>query len=1448
MYTINILYYFAMYLIRFSIILYICPFFKVMRSLILPLEFNNYVFMKNMGKLRLLICLFAGIMSASVLYGEENKLGFRLDLSGEWRFQTDRNDEGEQQKWFQHKPEDVINLPGSMPEKLKGDDVSVRTQWTGSLYDSSFFFNPAMEKYRVDGNVKLPFFLTPDKHYVGVAWYQKEVVIPASWKGQRVVLSLERPHIETTVWINDNKIGMQNSLCVPHVYDITSYVQNTGKAEKCRITIRVDNRIKEINVGPDSHSITDQTQGNWNGIVGKMELFATSGTYIDDVQVYPDLSSKSAKVRIHIKSNQYKSGEGSITVSAKSFNSPVNHTVSPVTHPFRLVEGSSETEIVLDMGENMLTWDEFDPALYRLTVSFGLEKDRGEHQVQFGMREFKIQGKWFYVNGNKTMLRGTVENCDFPHTGYAPMDVEAWERVFRICRSYGLNHMRFHSYCPPEAAFIAADRVGFYLQPEGPSWPNHGPRLGMGQPIDAYLMEETQRLTKAYGNYASYCMLACGNEPAGRWVEWVSDFVAYWEKTDPRRVYTGASVGNSWQWQPRSQYHVKAGARGLDWAVRAPESMTDFRGRIDSVKQPYVSHETGQWCVFPNFDEIRKYTGVNKARNFEIFRDILNDNKMGHLSREFVMASGKLQALCYKHEIEKTLRTLDYAGFQLLALNDYSGQGTALVGLTDVFFEPKAYISAEDVRRFCNPTVPLARIPKFTYTSEETFRAGIEACHFRKEPLKNARVTYVIRDAYGAVKAEGVVKESFARTVNGSADIPVGNCTELGKVIVDLKDLKAPARYNLEVRIDSESLREEEYAEAVNDWDFWVYPSAPEIEKGAIFVTDTFDSKALQILKNGGNVLITAAGKIRFGKDIVQYFTPAFWNTSWFKMRPPHTTGILVNEYHPVFDAFPTEYHSNLQWWELLNRQQVMQFTRFPDDFQPLVQSIDTWFISRKAGMMFEANVLNGKLIMTSMDITSDPDKRIVARQLYKSVLDYMRSDRFRPASTLDAGLIGSLFTEDAPKVNMFTKDSPDELKPVRVTVKPKDAYYFTFDGNKVLAGYECLAVSRPYSDETGYGYDFQGIPEKDSNKPFFFSVAVPDGDYQVTVRFGSAVKAGVTTVRGESRRLFMENIPTQKGEFKEHTFVVNKRNTLIYPDGARVRIKPREKNKLNWDDKLTLEFNGDAPVVSEVLIEKTSSAVTVFLCGNSTVVDQDNEPWASWGQMIPRFFDAPVSFANYAESGEAANSFIAAGRLKKLLTQMKAGDYIFVEFGHNDQKQKGEGKGAYTSFTESLRVFIRESRARGAYPVFVTPTQRRSFDEKGRIKDTHEDYPDAMRRLAAEENIPLVDLHAMTRTLYEALGVEGSKKAFVHYPANTWPGQTKVLEDNTHFNPYGAYQIAKCVITGLRNLQRQGYQLDFMEYLNPDFIPYSPSMPDPVKLFKWNPSPFAEMEQPDGN
>ncbi len=927
-----------------------------------------------------------------------------IPLSGEWELEAERHGK------------DKILLPASMPERMKGDEVTVNTQWVGTLYDSSYFFNPYMKKYREPGKMKLQFFLTPDRHYVGTAWYKRTVNVPNYDAQKRYTVFLERPHIESTLYINGDSVGMRNSLSVAHEYDVTKYLRQGENS----IAVRIDNRHETVNVGQDSHSVSDQTQGAWNGIVGRMELREELATRITDIQVFPDVDLRKAVVRMIIEGQA--ESKAKVSVSAKSYNSATSHEVPAVSGEFTVGNAPTTVEMTLPMGEKMQTWDEFNPALYKLTAELSINNEKSTKETTFGMRKFEIRGKMFYVNDRLTQLRGTVECCCFPLTGYAPMDVESWMRVYKRCREYGLNHIRFHSYCPPEAAFIAADLCGFYIQPEGPSWPNHGIKLGYGADIDTYLMEETKRISKVYGNHPSFCMLACGNEPAGRWVEWVSKFVDYWKQTDPRRVYTGASVGGSWAWQPKSQFHVKAGARGLgEWTKSAPEAVRDYSSKIGHVREPYVSHETGQWCAFPNFDEIVKYTGVNKAKNFEIFRDLLADNGMESRGKDFLMASGKLQLLCYKAEIERTLRTPDYAGFQLLALNDYSGQGTALVGLTDVFFDDKGYCTAPEFREFCSPIVPLIRIPKFTYKNTETFSAAVEVSQFASEELKDATPYYIITDTKtGKTLSQGAL---------GKGDIQIGCNQPLDSIHFPLASVTEAAKLNLRITIPNTSDLNGGQ-NATNAWDFWVYPAEVSDNKGDVYVCNTLDAKVQRVLKRGGKVLLCAAGKVKYGNDIQQYFTPAFWNTSWFKMRPPHTVGITVDYNHPIFADFPTESHSNMQWWELVNRAQVMQFTDFPADFQPIVQSIDTWFISRKIGMLFEANVMGGKLVMTTMDITSAPERRIAARQMRQSILNYMNSTNFNPKYTIEHSLISDLFTKTAPKVDMFTNDSPDELIP----------------------------------------------------------------------------------------------------------------------------------------------------------------------------------------------------------------------------------------------------------------------------------------------------------------------------------------------------------------------------------------------------------------------------------
>lgn len=415
--------------------------------------------------------------------------------------------------------------------------------------------------------------------------------------------------------------------------------------------------------------------------------------------------------------------------------------------------------------------------------------------------------------------------------------------------------------------------------------------------------------------------------------------------------------------------------------------------------------------------------------------------------------------------------------------------------------------------------------------------------------------------------------------------------------------------------------------------------------------------------------------------------------------------------------------------------------------------------------------------------------------------------------------------------------------------------YKFDFGPGKAEKGYTKVTGSDTYTAAKGWGFDFDSKVTEVNNDaknallgdlvkstaPFYFSVKLPEGNYKVTVTLGDSKAPSLTTVKAESRRLMLENIKTETGKMVTKTFIVNIKDRKIDVNTV-VGLKPRELTKLDWDDKMTLEFDLQTALVA-LEITKVENQVTVFLAGNSTVVNQDSEPWASWGQMFPRFFKPGVAIANHAESGLTLGSFIGSRRLNKILSVMKPGDYLFVEFGHNDQKDKGPNDGAYKSYSERLRFFITETRKKGGIPVIVTSTSRRSFDADGKIQNSLGDFPDAARKVAASENVALIDLNVKTAELFNALGVETSKKAFVHYPANSYPGQETALADNTHFNPYGAYEIAKCVVLGI-----QEQKLGLAKFLVTDLPPFNPAQPDDVNVWRWPESLRSSVIKPDGN
>jgi VCBS repeat-containing protein len=920
----------------------------------------------------------------------------QIDLSGEWKFRVDSSDVGIQNRWFNETLTDRITLPGSMATNGKGDDITVNTKWTGSIVDSSWFFKPEYTEYRKPGNIKIPFWLQPIKYYKGAAWYQKKVTIPASWKQKHIELFIERSHWETTVWIDDKQVGMDNSLGTPHVFDLSRAITPGSH----RITVRVDNRVKDVDVGKNSHSISDHTQSNWNGMIGKLYVAARPHVYIDNVQLFPDLKNKEVAVQLKMVNTSVAPVSSTIELFAAS-NNPKAGKLKPQKWQVKIKADTTVIDAVYPMGNEPLLWDEFHPDLYSFTATVTIKKgDRDEKIETFGMRAFSTKGTQFTINGHLTFLRGTLECAIFPKTGFPPTDEKSWMEIFKVCRAYGLNHMRFHSWCPPEAAFKAADLSGFYIQVECSSWANQGTTIGDGKPLDNYIYDESRRMIQNYGNHPSFVMMLYGNEPAGRnHVKYLTGFVNYWKQRDSRRVYT---TGAGWPVVSESNYNSTPDPRIQHWGEgvksiingKAPATSYDWSDVISKWDHPTVSHEIGQWCVYPDFKEMAKYTGVLKPKNFEIFRDKLANNGMKNLANSFLWASGKLQSLCYKADIEAALRTPGFAGFQLLDLHDFPGQGTALVGVLNPFWGEKGYITAKEYSRFCNSTVPLARFAKMIYNNNEQISVPVEIAHFGEAALQNVIPEWTITDKTGKVLFSGKLAQT---------NIPLGNGFKLGIINQSLSTLQDPAEVTLTVTVNQFS----------NSWNIFVYPQKLPAPSSDIYVTQQLDEKASEILNKGGSVLLTIKkGTVKpdKGGNVAIGFSSIFWNTAWTNNQPPHTLGILCDPKHPALKEFPSEYHSNWQWWDAMSHSNALRLDAVSAEIKPIVRVIDDWVTARPLGLIFECKTAKGKLLVSGIDLLTEQENRPEARQLLFSLENYMAGNAFRPAEEISLEKIKSLF------------------------------------------------------------------------------------------------------------------------------------------------------------------------------------------------------------------------------------------------------------------------------------------------------------------------------------------------------------------------------------------------------------------------------------------------------
>lgn len=901
------------------------------------------------------LAIVAGIMS---LCADDISAQKVMDLSGEWRFQTDVMDfrRGSLSPRYNHKLQSVITLPGIT------DDYKIG-------YENPYSY--------VDRLTRLYEYMAP-------AWYQRDIEIPASWAGKRIVLYLERTHWLSSVWVDTKEVSRCDYISVPHRHDLTPFL-TPGKTH--RITICIDNRF-QYDTHKWDHAHTEFTQINWNGILGEIKLMALEPLGIEDLQLYPQLQSGSVNARLAVSCMTGKPCEAVARFRVTCPDGRVVTSSLPLHVSDSLLVAEKEIALAPD-GEKVFLWDEFHPDLYTVECSLSPVNDSSSAHVvktTFGMRSVGRDAHHIMVNGHRVHLRGTVENAVFPKTGHAPVEDAPWERIMGIVKSYGLNHMRFHSWCPPDAAFCAADKAGVYLEIEMPMWGKDA--LPDERRYD-FFRREIRAILKEYGNHPSFLLYCNGNEIQGNF-DFIDELTSTAEKLDSRHLYSGSTARTR---IPSDQYYISQdtpkgaakvyeGRPGTDWDVNV----------ASDVDVPVISHESGQRCMYPDFDEIPKFDGPVRARNLELWRNMLKDNGMLWQAKDFFRASGALTVLEYKAVMEALLRSSLSAGFQLLSLNDFTGQGYAPVGILDPFWDSKGLVSPEQWRSFCAPSVVLLRYEKSTCFNDEVFRACVEVYNYSDRPFRKADVKWTVSDEDGTILAHGNA---------GKHDFPSYEVSAAGKIEIPLTRLNVSAARELTLTVNAGKT-------LTNSWKIWVYPRAamPSSDDNVLYTKD-LDSTAQARLSAGGKVVWMPDPSKTKGRKSV--FHNHFWNPIMFAW-PPMTMGCLMHDDMGMFADFPTSYHTDWQWWDILEYAKVMELQDFPSEIVPFIQVIDSFDSNRKLGIGFEASVCGGKLLVLAMDAEKDIDKRPAARQLLRSIDKYVRGDGFAPRAVVDIEELQSLY------------------------------------------------------------------------------------------------------------------------------------------------------------------------------------------------------------------------------------------------------------------------------------------------------------------------------------------------------------------------------------------------------------------------------------------------------
>lgn len=855
-------------------------------------------------------------------------------------------------------------------------------------------------------------FLTDTMRFEGKAWFSRNVDLSAA-KGKKAFLYLERTRL-TDLYIDGEYISSCDSLTTPHVYDITPYADGMHE-----ITICVANVGYPTGGG---HLTSPDTQTNWNGITGEISVRIYADTYAENLRVTPLFDEKAFRIQAKICGEQ----SGKAVVTAESFNFPEGSTAHKPPAVNALFTGG-ELLVTLPLGDDARTWDEYSPELYKVSVQIGDDIT----SVTAGLRSFIAEKDKFYINGKRTFLRGKHDGMIFPKTGYAPTDLDEWLRVMNISKSYGMNHYRFHTCCPPEAAFAAADILGIYLEPQLPFWgtiqaPDED---GFNQTEQDYLIKEGYRMLTAYGNHPSFCMMSMGNELWGS-TKRINDIMGGFKDFDRRHLYTQGS--NNFQWFPcvvenddffvgvrlagdrliRGSYamcdaplgHIQtdkpstlhnyddiirpdkkaAAAKAADdgtvqiqygttvKTVKANDADADFVPEI-----PIITHEIGQYETYPDFDEIEKYTGSVKARNFEVFRERLQAAGLLPLAKDYFKASGALAVQCYKEEMESVFRSKRLGGFQILDIQDFSGQGTALVGVLDAFMDEKGICSPEQWREFCNDAVVLAEFDSYCLEGGSEFRANLRLTDFRKHGIAGKRFTASL------ISQCGKLKGYFECTIPDTDE----NYIDLGVLRAALPTPHSPKRFRLELAIDDSDVK--------NHYELMIYPTQQsQLPQELVF--SEIDERAEKLLADGRTVLLVPDLE-KLENSIEGFYCQDFWcypmfrsiSQSMGKPEPIGTMGLLIDTRHPSLAAFPSRPYSEPQWWDIVMNSRSEILDGNSQGKHVIIRSIDNFERNHDLALMYEYEHMGGKVLVLNCDISklgTSPE----GRQFITSIANYL--------------------------------------------------------------------------------------------------------------------------------------------------------------------------------------------------------------------------------------------------------------------------------------------------------------------------------------------------------------------------------------------------------------------------------------------------------------------------